>query len=471
MQLEKKIELTQNTQKPFPFNTKAEKWVLGALFIDSGAILRIIDILAATHFYNEKYGNIYAACLSLFKNGGKIDYVTVLNEYQRLNPKKPITPYELVELGNSVAVSHHIEDHAQIVKDKWAQREMMRIGNKMLYMASAPTRDIKEMLGLFGYEHMKLTQEAIPERSESKQDVIRKISDRALNPSKSGLRGLSTGIKSLDYITNGLEAGDMFVIGGRPAMGKTSLLTTIAYNVAFGQNKPIVFFSYEMTKEQIYERMASMISGVSSKKIGAVKLSDVEQAAYQDALDQIYTNDTFIFVDGLGMDALALRAKCLQLNHLHKIEAIFVDYLQRMPMLKTSNRNNKNTALGDTMKVLTNLALELNKPVVIPSQLSRVSAQHVRRPTLTDLRESGEIEQEAVKALFIHRPEYYKIEQFDNGTPTKGKAELILAKNRKGEIDDIIVDWDAPTTTFFDSNYSYPSQPETIDDENDDIPF
>lgn len=476
LQLHKKIELSQNTPKPFPFSDDAEKYVLGALLVDSGAMVRVASELSSKHFYNERQAKIYAAIQDLFKKGDSIDILTVFQRCQLLHPKSNFNPLEIVQLSNKVASAKHIEGHAEIIRNKWAQREIMRIGNKMLYLASAPTQDIKEMLGDFGGELMQLNREAIPDKTETTADTIRKILDDIRKPTQ-GIKGITTGIPALDRLTEGLEKGDFVIIGGRPGMGKTAMLTSIGQSIAYDHNKPVVFISYEMTKERIYQRIISLRAGIDSRTLGRDAISKEDLVKVEKVANEIYSNPNFIFMNGRGLDVVGIRAKLMELKQTQGIEAVFIDYLQRIPILKSHSRKSTHDAIGANTKALAELALELNIPIVTPCQLGRKSTEGNPRPTLTALRDSGNIEDDAVKVWFIHRPEYYKIENFENGDPTRGKAEIIQAKSRNGELGETIINFHAPTTRFYSDEPQYfesfePEEPEEPEeDDSFDCPF
>lgn len=443
--LHRKIELSHSTQKPFPFSDKAEKYVLGALLLDSNAIVHVASILSPKHFYNDSQAKIYEAIKDLFTKGQGIDVLTVYNRCESLFKDFKITAYEISGLANNVTFVINIVDHAEIIKTKWGQREMMRIANKMLYLAPAPTFDLPEMLGEFGAELMQLNREAIPDKTESDSDILLNILDDIITP-KHGVKGLSTGIPMLDDICDGMEGGDFIIIGGRPGMGKTALLTTIAQFLAFDKNTSIGFVSYEMTKKRIFQRIISLRACIDSRKLGKEKFDEVNMMLINNVANTINSNKNFHFLNGRGLDVVGLRAKAIELKQSKGIKALFIDYLQRIPLLKSVGRKSTHDAIGANTQALSELALELDIPILCPCQLNRNGEG---RPTLKNLRDSGKIEDDAVKVWFIHRPEYYNIEKFDNGDDTQGKAEIIQAKNRNGEIGNTVISFDAPTTRFF----------------------
>ncbi len=443
--LHRKIELSHSTSKPFPFSDSAEKYVLGALLLDSHAIVHVASILSPKHFYNDSQSKIYEAIKDLFTKGQGIDCLTVYNRCKLLFKNFQMTAYDIVGFSTAVPFINNIVDHAEIVKTKWGQRELMRIANKMLYLAPAPTFDLVESLGTFGAELMNLTREAIPDKTESDSDILLNILDDIVTP-KSGVKGLSTGIPLLDDICDGMEGGDFIIIGGRPGMGKTALLTTIAQFLAFDKNTPIGFVSYEMTKKRIFQRIISLRACIDSRKLGKEKFNEVDMLLINNVANTINSKKNFHFLNGRGLDAIGIRAKAIELKQSKGIKALFVDYLQRIPHLKSAGNSNMHISLGKTTQALAELALELDIPILCPCQLNRNGEG---RPTLKNLRDSGKIEDDGVKVIFIHRPEYYGIEKFDNGDDTKGKAEIIVAKNRNGEVGSTVISFDAPTTRFF----------------------
>jgi len=465
--LHKKVQLSQDTPKPFPFSDKAEKFVLGALLRDNRAMVRVATDLLPKHFYNDLQRQIYAAIQDLFKKGESIDYLTVAQRFQLMNPKAENIMLRLVDLTNNILSSINIEAHARLIIDKWAQREIMRVGNKMLYLASEPAQDVKELLGNLGAELMQINREAIPDKTETDADVLTRILDDVLSPTE-GIKGLTTGIGPLDELTDGMERGDFIIIGGRPGMGKTALLVSLSQYLAFDNNTPTAFFFFFLTKEKIFQRIISLRANVDSRKLGRDTLNEQQIDRVKQTTNELYDNKNFHFINGRGLDVVGIRAKAITLVQRYGVKALFIDYLQRIPILKSMSRKSTHDAIGENTKALAELALELNIPIITPCQLGRKSTEGNPRPNLTSLRDSGKIEDDAVKVWFIHRPEYYNISNFENGDSTRGKAEIIQAKNRNGELGNVIIDFHAPTTKFYSDDVAIGVQNPF---DNDEIPF
>lgn len=471
MPLHKQIELSHNTAKPFPFSSEAEKRVLGTVITIKNAFLKVASMLDSKHFYNERLSQIFTAVKDLFSGSEPIDIITVSERCKKLYPSAEITPFEIVALSENIFSDAGIEDHAQIIINKWGQRELMRLGNKMLYLSSSPAQgqDLKDLIALFGADFMKISQQAIPDKTESTLDITRRVLDKYLDP-KNGIKGLSTGIKGLDDISDGLQDGELIIIGARPAMGKTSLLVSIANNLGVDQQRPVALFTYEMTKELIIERLISIRSGINGRKLGKEKLTQFEKERITKAADEINSAPIHIIEAG-GLDVIGLRAKVIELKQQHNIEACFVDYLQRMPILKSVSRRNMTDAIGANTSGLASLAVEVKIPILVPSQLSRPpKGVTPKRPTLDTLRDSGHIEADAVKVWFIHRPEYYEQETLEDGQSAIGRAEIIQAKNRTGATGITTIGFNAPTTLFYDETETTFNIPENNLD-NEECPF
>lgn len=418
-----------------------EEAVLGALMLDREALPLVMEILRPDSFYLEAHQHIYRAIIRLFERSNPVDMLTVTEELRKMGDLDKIGgAYYLVELTNKVASAANIEYHARILAQKHIQRELIRVSTRTIKDAYEDSSDVFTLLddaekGLFA-----ITQNNLSRSYESMGSLSAKVLKQIeeLAQKKDGLTGVPTGFTDLDRLTSGWQPSDLVIIAARPGMGKTSFVLAVTLNAAKDFGKPVALFSLEMASTQLVQRLVSMEAEIQGSKMRSGKLEDFEWQALQTTVEKLGSVPIFID-DTPGINVFELRAKCRRLKQQHGIALIIIDYLQLMSGASEGKSTNREQEIAGISRALKSLAKELSVPVIALSQLSR--AVEVRggskRPQLSDLRESGSIEQDADIVSFIYRPEYYQILEDENGQSLKGIAEVIIAKHRHGALDTV----------------------------------
>lgn len=424
---------SKNDGRVPPQDITAEKSLLGAIMIDEGVLPEIITIIRAGDFYEERHRTIFEAMVNLYDAHKPIDLLTLTNELKSLKKLKEIggAAY-LTELSNFVPAASHAKAYAEIVEKNSTRRRLIQAGTEIANKAYAEDANVDDLVGEAEQELFEVSDKIVKSDykalNELLGDAFERIED--LHNHKGSLRGLKTGFRDIDKKTAGLQKGDLIIVGARPAMGKTTFAQNLAYNIASINGKGVLFFSMEMASNEIIERMISDVSGVKNWGIRTGNLTDEEFAKIGDAMAEmaeipIYIDDTS------SMNVMELRNKARRAAHDHDIGIIIIDYLQ---LIAGSDRykGQRVQEVTEISRGLKILARELDVPVVALAQLSRnVTGRENPRPILSDLRESGSIEQDADLVMLLHRPDYYK-QNDDNYEPTH-ITELIIAKHRHGE--------------------------------------
>lgn len=419
-----------------------EEVVLGAMMIDKKGVDEIIDILNPSVFYKDAHQFIFEAIMTLFENGEPIDLLTV-SEKLRSMGKLDVSggDYYLVQLTQKVSSSAHIEYHARIILQKHIQRSLIKISNEIIEEAYDETADVFDLLDDAESKLYEVTQGNIKKSSETAQSLVIQAKKKIQEISnKEGLSGIPTGFDKLDKLTSGWQPSDLIIVAARPGMGKTALTLSMARNIAVGQGIPVAFFSLEMASVQLITRLISSETGLSSEKLRTGKLEKHEWEQLNVKVKDLEKAPLFID-DTPSLSIFDLRAKARRLSSQHGIKIIVIDYLQLMTAGGSQKNGNREQEISMISRNLKALAKELNVPVIALSQLSRAVETRggSKRPLLSDLRESGAIEQDADIVSFIYRPEYYKIDEWDDEerSPTQGQAEFIIAKHRNGGLENI----------------------------------
>ncbi|WP_121967117.1 replicative DNA helicase [Myroides sp. N17-2] len=420
-----------------------EEAVLGAMMIDKKGIDEVIDILQPEAFYKEAHKSIFEAIDQLFVSNQPIDLLTVSTQLRKNAKLDQVGgDYYLVSLTQKITSSAHIEFHSRIILQKFIQRSLIRISNEIIEDAYDETSDVFDLLDKAESRLYEVTQGNIKKSSETAQSLVAQAKKRIEEIStKEGLSGLATGFHKLDELTSGWQPSDLIIIAARPGMGKTAFVLSMARNIAIGTGAGVAVFSLEMSSVQLITRLISSETGLSSEKLRTGKLETHEWEQLNVKVKDLERAPLFID-DTPSLSIFDLRAKARRLASQHGIKLIVIDYLQLMTAGGNSkgggNREQEISTISRTLKAL---AKELNVPVIALSQLSRAVETRgaSKRPLLSDLRESGAIEQDADIVSFIYRPEYYKIEEWDDEerSPTAGEAEFIIAKHRNGGLDNI----------------------------------
>ena len=422
-----------------------EEAVLGAMLIDIKAPGEVIDLLNPDVFYKEAHKYIYEAINQLFHSTPPqpIDLLTVSAQLKR-NGKLEMagSDFYLIQLTQKIASSAHIVFHARIILQKFIQRSLISISSKLIEDCYDEGMDVFDLLDTAETNLYEITQGNLKKGYETAQSLVNQAKQRIEEISnKEGLSGIPTGFRKLDDLTSGWQPSDLIIIAARPGMGKTAFVLSMARNIAVTNNEPVALFSLEMSSVQLITRLISSETGLTSEKLRKgdlepheweqlnVKVKDLEKAP-------LYIDDT------PSLSIFDLRAKARRLVSQHGIKLIVIDYLQLMSAGSNGkgggNREQEISMISRSLKAL---AKELSVPVIALSQLSRAveTRGSSKRPLLSDLRESGAIEQDADIVSFIYRPEYYKIDNWDDeeAAPTTNQAEFIVAKHRNGSLDNI----------------------------------
>jgi replicative DNA helicase len=446
--------MDENTVKRIqPHNDEAEKAVIGAMLMNRDVISDVADMLVREDFYNPRYGMMFEAMVELYFEGKPVDPVELNNRLKMKNaPDEISSPAAIAKVINSVTTSIRAKDHAQIVLDKALSRKLIRLTddiNKDCFLDQDKVDNILEDAeqSIFKLVQQRNGSTDFVPINVITMNVLEEI-QKAYN-SKGQVTGLSTGFIDLDNMLTGLHGGELILVAARPAMGKTAFVLNIAHNVAVGHNIPCALFSLEMSKEQLVSRMIAIDAMVDSKNLKLGKLSDEDWDKVIESIDTISAAPLFID-DNSSISVGELRSKCRKLKQNHNIGLIILDYLQLMS--PTRAVESRQQFISEVSRAMKNIARELNVPVIALSQLSRaVDSRQGNKPVLSDLRESGAIEQDADVVMFIYRDEYYNPE-----TTTKPQtAEIIVAKQRAGETGSVDLRWIGKYTKFANPEKNY----------------
>ena len=419
-----------------------EQVVLGAMMIDKKGVDEVIDILSPEAFYKESHRYIFESVFKLFENSEPIDLLTVSSQLRKDGKLDMVGgDFYLISLTQKVSSSAHIEFHARIILQKFIQRSLIKISNEIIEEAYDETKDVFDLLDNAEAKLYEVTQGNVKKSTETAQSLVIQAKKKIEEISnKEGLSGIPSGFTKLDRLTSGWQPSDLIIVAARPGMGKTALTLTMARNIAVDQNIPVAFFSLEMSSVQLITRLISSETGLSSEKLRTGKLEKHEWEQLNVKVKSLEKAPLFID-DTPSLSIFDLRAKARRLASQYGIKMIMIDYLQLMTAGGSQKGGNREQEISMISRNLKALAKELNVPVIALSQLSRAVETRggSKRPLLSDLRESGAIEQDADIVAFIYRPEYYKIEEWDDEdhSPTEGQGEFIVAKHRNGGLDNI----------------------------------
>lgn len=414
-----------------PQNTDAEASLLGAILIDADAIVKIADVVRPDDFYEERHRRIYEAILALYEKHSPIDVLTLSDQLKGSGflDMAGGSGY-LTELTNFVPTATHVEQYADIVSQKALRRRLIKASQDIVGMGYDEQRTLQELVEEAETKLFEVSQRHVKQDITSIETILSESFDRLdeLHKDKGKIRGVPTGYKDMDNILAGLQKSDLFILAARPSMGKTAFSLNLAHNVAVKSKEAVLFFSLEMSKEQLVDRMLSMESGVDAWALRTGNLTDADFEKIGHAMGtlseaQIYIDDT------PGITVSDLRTKARREAHLRPIGLIVVDYLQLMSGgARFGSEGNRVQEISEISRGLKGVARELNVPLIALSQLSRsVENRSPQIPQLADLRESGSIEQDADVVAFIYREEYYNPE-----TDRKNITDIFIKKHRNG---------------------------------------
>lgn len=436
-----------------PQATDIEKVVLGALMIDSDAFSIVSELLHPETFYEKRHQKIYTAIQSLNMKELPVDMMTVCDQLKKDGTYEEVgAPNYIVELTQLVASSANIEYHSHILAQKYVARQLITYASGIETKAFDEAQDIDELMQSAEGSLFELSQKNMRQDYTQIDPVVMQARDLIQKAAKNtgGITGVSTGYTELDKITSGWQASDLVIIAGRPAMGKTSFALSLAKNIAVDNHDPVAFFSLEMNNVQLVNRLISNVCSVPGSKILSGQLTQDEWARFDNNIGHLLGAPLYVD-DTPGLSVFELRTKARRLVREKGVKLIMIDYLQLMNAngMKFNSRQEEVSTISRSLK---GLAKELDIPIIALSQLSRAVEQRPgedgKRPQLSDLRESGAIEQDADMVIFVHRPEYYHILEDSNGNSLKGMALICIAKHRKGATADVTLSFKGEYTRF-----------------------
>ncbi len=435
-----------------PRDKDLEEAVLGALMLEKDAYTTVCDILKPESFYEPANQKIYEAIQQLGAQQRPIDMLTVTEQLRHNDALDEVGgPVFISELTSKVASGAHVEYHARIVAQKYLARELISFASQIESKAFDESNDVDDLLQEAEGKLFEISQRNVKKDVTQIDPVISQAIQQIESAANrtSGLSGLESGYHDLDKLTSGWQRSDLIIIAARPAMGKTAFVLSMAKNMAISYNIPVAIFSLEMSNLQLVNRLISNTCELESEKIKSGRLTQMEWDQLMSRIKHLYSAPLYID-DTPSLSVFELRTKARRLVREHNVQFIIIDYLQLMNAtgMKFGSREQEVSMISRNLK---QLAKELNIPIVALSQLNRSveSRTDGKRPQLSDLRESGAIEQDADIVCFIHRPEYYLRSDTDaNGNDIRGLAEFIVAKHRSGSVDDIKLRFKAKYARF-----------------------
>lgn len=433
-----KIDINKNLDlgKLPPQALDLEESVLGALMLEKDALTDVIDILKPENFYKDANKEIYQSIIDLFNESEPIDLLTVTSQLKKNGKLEYVGgSFYVTQLTTRVNSASNIEYHARIILEQSIKRQLIEVSGEVQKDAYEDTTDVFDLLDNTEQSLFDISESHIRKNYSQVKGLMKEAIDelQAKKTRKDGITGVPTGFIDLDNITSGWQPSDLVIIAGRPSMGKTALVLSMMRNASIDHEMPIALFSLEMSSLQIVNRLISSEAELDSDKIKKGNLKDYEWQQLLHKTDQL--NNAKIFIDDTpALTILELRAKSRRLKSQHDIQCIIVDYLQLMSGEYGKSSGNREQEIASISRSLKAIAKELNVPVLALSQLSRAVETRGgdKRPVLSDLRESGSIEQDADMVLFIYRADRYDITEDEDGNLTAGVAEVLLRKNRNG---------------------------------------
>ena len=425
-----------------PQAVDVEEVVLGAMMIDKKGVDEVIDILQPEAFYKESHQLIFNAIISLFEKQEPIDIKTVSFQLKKDGNLNSVGgDYYLIELSQKVSSSAHIEFHSRIILQKFIQRKLISISNDIIEDSYDETSDVFDLLDKAESKIYDISQRNLKKNTQSAEDLVLAAKKKIEEISKKeGLSGIASGFGEIDRLTSGWQPSDLIIVAARPGMGKTAFTLSMARNITVENNIPVAFFSLEMSAIQLITRLISSETGLNSEKLRTGKLEKFEWQLLNVKVTNLENAPLYID-DTPSLSIFELRAKARRLSSQYGIKLIVVDYLQLMTLGSSQKSGNREQEISTISRNLKALAKELDIPIIALSQLSRAVELRggTKRPILSDLRESGAIEQDADIVSFLYRPEYYKIDEWDDEerSPALGQAEFIVAKHRNGGLSSI----------------------------------
>lgn len=447
--------LSEHLGKLPPQAVEIEEAVLGALMLERDALSNVIDILHAESFYKDAHQEIYSAIVDLFNDSQPIDIKTVTHQLRKVGKLEVVGGAHFVaELTTKVNSAANIEYHARIIAEQSIKRELIRISSEIQKDAYEDTIDVFKLLDRAEQSLFDVSESHIRKNYDKMSSLMHQAIDeiQIRKDKKDGLTGVPSGFSALDRVTSGWQPSDLVIIAARPGMGKTAFVVSALRNAAIDFNTPVAIFSLEMSSVQLVNRLISAEAELPSEKIKKGDLADYEWEQMIHKTRKL--SEAPIFIDDTpALSILELRAKCRRLAAQHGVKLIIIDYLQLMSGDSgKGGSGNREQEIASISRALKGIAKELNVPVLALSQLSRAVETRGgdKRPQLSDLRESGSIEQDADMVMFLYRPEYYGLDTDESGMPLQGLGEVIIAKHRNGSLDTVNLKFIGKFTKFTD---------------------
>jgi replicative DNA helicase len=452
-------DIAESLGKLPPQAPDLEEAVLGALMLEKNALNAVVEFLKPEHFYKEQHKEIYTAIVDLFKSSDPVDMRTVVNQLRKSAKLELIGgAYYIAELTSKVSSAANIEYHARVIMEMAIKRELIQVSSQIQQDAYEDTTDVFELLDKTEQSIFQISDSNLRKNYDNMRSLMtRAIQElQSLKEHKDGLTGIPSGFTALDRMTSGWQRSDLVIIAARPGMGKTAFVVSALRNAAVEFKHAVAIFSLEMASIQLVNRMISAEAELEGEKIKRGTLADHEWAQLVHKTNRLSSAPIFID-DTPALSVLELRAKCRRLKAEHNIQIVVVDYLQ---LMRGDQGGNREQEIASISRALKGIAKELSVPVLALSQLSRgvETRGGDKRPQLSDLRESGSIEQDADIVMFLYRPEYYKITVDEDGMPTQGMGEVIIAKHRNGSVGSVklkfigkytkFADLDAPSSSY-----------------------
>jgi replicative DNA helicase len=440
-----------------PQAIEVEEAVLGALMLERDAYVTVADLLDTSSFYKEEHQKIFEAIKELSSNEKPVDLLMVTQELKDREQLEEIGgPGYITQLTRRVASAAHLEFHARIIAQKYIQRELIRVSSEIQAKSYDDSMDVDDLIdfsesSLFQVAERNIKKETVPIKPVLNEAILQIEKARH---QKDGLSGVPSGFTALDRITSGWQKTDLVIVAARPSMGKTAFVLSMARNMAVEHNRATAIFSLEMSSIQLVNRLIAAETELGNDKLKTGRLENYEWEHLNRKISSLEKAPIFID-DTPALSIFEFRAKCRRLKMQHDIQVVIVDYLQLMTA-GSDNRGSREQEVSTISRSLKAIAKELNIPILALSQLNRsVESREGKRPQLSDLRESGAIEQDADIVTFIHRPEYYGITEDDSGNSLIGVAEIIIAKHRNGATGDVHLAFKKELAKFSDMETNF----------------
>lgn len=437
-----------------PHSTDAEVAVLGAMLIDKDAVSKVVEVVDAECFYHDKHVLIFKAMMAMFERGVTIDLVSLSDQLQRDGTLERVGGmFALTEISVRTVSSANVEYHARIVLERFLKRQLIKVAGEIAQQCYDETTDALDEVDRAEQRIFEVAEKRLRRSYSGMKKLTKDAIERIFSMSAGegdGITGVPTGFTQLDQLLSGLQPSDLVIVAARPSMGKTAFALSVARE-ASRRGKAVGIFSLEMSAQQLVLRLISADAAVGLQALRSGRLSSAEMHEIVTRVDSLMNAQIYID-DSAGLSPVEFRAKCRRMKMEHKIDLVMVDYLQLMHAPKAESREREISVISHTLKAV---AKELDIPVIALSQLNRtLEARADKRPMLSDLRESGSIEQDADVVMFIHRPEYYKITAFEDGRSTENIAEIIVGKQRNGPTGDIRLFYQKELAAFHDLTFN-----------------